>query len=125
MKCPYKRKFESGSPVPKHYMSQLQLNMFICNCREAHYFEWFPPQEPFWAEKYNLVRVPRSLEYWERHILTPCSEFMLSWAIAMTNPNWRPQVARPRKRRKKEPVPEIPGLGFLETSYEKKVYLSI
>jgi hypothetical protein len=39
IKCPYKRKIESGGEVPKQYYYQIQGQLEVCGLKECDYFE--------------------------------------------------------------------------------------
>ena len=67
-KVPYRRKI-IPSVVPEHYVSQVQLNMFICDLEYAEFVEWKP--EPFYM---NIVRVQKD-RHWLSQNLPVIQEF--------------------------------------------------
>lgn len=64
LKCPVSRLIVPGE-VPRHYLPQLQISMYILDLQEADYFEWTQGQT-------NLVRYRRpSLPFPPCATLTP------------------------------------------------------
>lgn len=57
VKCPYRRKIIMGE-IPKYYVPQVQLNMFICNINLADFIEYCPTTGIL-----NIVRLERD-EHW-------------------------------------------------------------
>lgn len=53
VKCPYKRKIVMGE-IPKYYVPQVQLNMFICDLDVADFIEYCPTNNIL-----NIVRLER------------------------------------------------------------------
>ena len=56
VKCPYRRKIKMGE-IPKYYVPQVQLNMFICDLEVADFIEYKPP------DVLNIVRINRDDEW--------------------------------------------------------------
>jgi putative phage-type endonuclease len=61
VKCPYKRKIKIGE-IPKYYLPQVQLNLFICNIQSADFIEYSPPNT------INIVRVKRDSSWLEPNL---------------------------------------------------------
>ena len=57
VKCPFKRKIVMGE-IPKYYVPQVQLNMFICDLELADFIEYCPINNIL-----NIVRIERD-EFW-------------------------------------------------------------
>jgi putative phage-type endonuclease len=68
VKCPMRRKIVMGE-VPHHYLSQVLLNLEICNLEMAHFIEFIPPTERD-GEDYtiNIVEVPRNREWFSKEL---------------------------------------------------------
>jgi putative phage-type endonuclease len=66
VKCPLKRKIIHGS-VPHHYLSQVLLNLEICNLELAHFIEYCPgnSDESF---EINIVEIHRDREWFLREL---------------------------------------------------------
>lgn len=57
--------------VPRHYLPQLQISMYVMGLQEADYFEWSQGQT-------NLVRVKRDQPYIDA-MLERLQEFHNTW----------------------------------------------
>jgi len=66
VKCPLKRKIVMGE-VPHHYLSQVLLNLEICNLEIAHFIEFIPGNSD---EDYtiNIVEIKRDREWFQREL---------------------------------------------------------
>jgi putative phage-type endonuclease len=66
VKCPLKRKIIHGE-VPHHYLSQVLLNLEICNLPLAHFIEYSPGDSD---ESYeiNIVEIHRDKEWFSREL---------------------------------------------------------
>jgi putative phage-type endonuclease len=64
VKCPVKRKIVHGS-VPHHYLSQVLLNLEICDLELAHFIEFVPGSSDSDFE-INVVEVKRDREWFAR-----------------------------------------------------------
>jgi len=62
VKCPFKRKIIDGY-IPEYYVSQVQLNMFICNLKLADYIEYCPK-----TQKINIVRINIDYKWLDENI---------------------------------------------------------
>ena len=68
VKCPYRRKIVMGE-IPKYYVPQVQLNMFICDLKLADFIEYCPTTGVL-----NVVRLERD-EYWLSENIPILEEF--------------------------------------------------
>ena len=66
VKCPLKRKIVHGE-VPHHYLSQVLLNLEICDLEMAHFIEFVPGNADDNYE-INIVEVPRDREWFAREL---------------------------------------------------------
>jgi len=68
VKCPMRRKIVMGE-VPHHYLSQVLLNLEICNLELAHFIEFIPPSTEN-GEDYtiNIVEVQRDREWFSKEL---------------------------------------------------------
>jgi hypothetical protein len=66
VKCPLKRKIVMGE-VPHHYLSQVLLNLEICDLELAHFIEYIPGNSD---DDYtiNIVEVHRDREWFAREL---------------------------------------------------------
>ena len=72
VKCPLKRKIVHGE-VPHHYLSQVLLNLEICDLEVAHFIEFVPGNSDD-SYEINIVEVLRDRE-WFRTNLDKIKEF--------------------------------------------------
>ena len=93
--------------VPHHYLSQVLLNLEICNLEVAHFIEFVPPTEPG-GEDYtiNIVEVNRDREWFSKE-LPKMKEFwdevLLYRRIGIhTHPKYIKQQERKEKARIKK-----------------------
>jgi len=63
VKCPIKRKIIHGE-VPHHYLSQVLLNLEICNLELAHFIEYVPGKSDNEFEM-NIVEVKRDRQWFK------------------------------------------------------------
>ncbi len=68
VKCPFKRKIIMGE-IPKYYVPQVQLNMFICDLELADFIEYCPTNDIL-----NIVRIERD-EFWLSENIPILEEF--------------------------------------------------
>ncbi len=68
VKCPYRRKIVMGE-IPKYYVPQVQLNMFICDLKLADFIEYCPKTNTL-----NVVRIERD-EFWLSENIPILEEF--------------------------------------------------
>ena len=61
VKCPYRRKIKFGE-IPKYYLPQVQLNLFICGLKVADFIEYLPPNTM------NIVRVYRDQKWLDKNV---------------------------------------------------------
>jgi putative phage-type endonuclease len=74
VKCPIRRKIIPGE-VPHHYLSQILLNLEICDLEMANYIEFYPaPDDKPDDYQINIVEVKRDREWFERS-LKPMKDF--------------------------------------------------
>jgi len=66
VKCPLKRKIIPGE-VPHHYLSQVLLNLEICNLELAHFIEFVPGNSDDDYE-INIVEVKRDREWFSKEL---------------------------------------------------------
>jgi putative phage-type endonuclease len=66
VKCPLRRKIVHGE-VPHHYLSQVLLNLEICNLELAHFIEFVPGKSDNDFE-INIVEVHRDREWFSANI---------------------------------------------------------
>jgi len=66
VKCPLKRKIIHGE-VPEHYLSQVLLNLEICDLELAHFIEFIPGNSDSNFE-INIVEVKRDREWFSREL---------------------------------------------------------
>jgi len=68
VKCPMRRKIVMGE-VPHHYLSQVLLNLEICDLEIAHFIEYIPSKSED-PEDYviNIVEVPRNREWFSKEL---------------------------------------------------------
>ncbi len=66
VKCPLKRKIVHGE-VPHHYLSQVLLNLEICNLEVAHFIEFCPGSSDDDYE-INIVEVKRDREWFSENL---------------------------------------------------------
>ena len=66
VKCPLRRKIVHGE-VPAHYLSQILLNMEICNLEIGHFIEYIPGDSTTPME-INIVEIKRDREWFERSL---------------------------------------------------------
>ena len=112
VKCPIKRKIVMGE-VPHHYLSQVLLNLEICNLELAHFIEFIPGNSD---NEYtlNVVEVHRNREWFSKQ-LPKIKEFWDSVLVyreigIQKHPKYRP----PREKR-----PEGRVLDFTEPKKTK------
>lgn len=68
-KCPYRRKIVPGT-IPEHYLSQVQMNMWILDIEKADFIEYVPPgHNPDGKVILNIVRVHRDNDYFKKHLV--------------------------------------------------------
>ena len=67
VKCPLRRKIIHGE-VPHHYLSQVLLNLEICNLELAHFIEFVPGNSDSNYE-INIVEVHRDREWFRENIV--------------------------------------------------------
>jgi putative phage-type endonuclease len=106
VKCPLKRKIVMGE-VPHHYLSQVLLNLEICDLELAHFIEFIPGNAD---DDYiiNIVEVKRDRE-WFANELPKMKAFWDSVLESRekgidTNKEYRDYRVRCEKRKKKEPL---------------------
>ena len=68
VKCPLKRKIVMGE-VPHHYLSQVLLNLEICDLEIAHFIEFVPGNSDS-EFQINVVEVKRDREWFARELST-------------------------------------------------------
>jgi putative phage-type endonuclease len=66
VKCPLKRKIVMGE-VPHHYLSQVLLNLEICDLELAHFIEFVPGNSDD-SFQINVVEVKRDREWFSREM---------------------------------------------------------
>jgi putative phage-type endonuclease len=66
VKCPLKRKIVMGE-VPHHYLSQVLLNLEICDLEIAHFIEFVPGNSDD-SFQINVVEVKRDREWFSREL---------------------------------------------------------
>jgi len=66
VKCPLKRKIVMGE-VPHHYLSQVLLNLEICDLELAHFIEYVPGNSDN-DYQINIVEVKRDREWFAREL---------------------------------------------------------
>jgi len=115
VKCPIKRKIVMGE-VPHHYLSQVLLNLEICNLELAHFIEFIPGNSD---DDYviNIVEVKRD-RVWFANQLPKMKKFWDSVLEARdkgieTNKDYQNFKIRSDKRRKKSPPRENQTLDIL------------
>lgn len=70
VKCPMRRKIVMGE-VPHHYLSQVLLNLEICNLELAHFIEFIPGKDDGGnIDEYiiNIVEVKRDREWFSKEL---------------------------------------------------------
>lgn len=77
VKCPYRREIKPGY-VPKYYMGQLQLGMFIFDLKETHFVQYRPdplqfditvvPRDEGWLAEHmpRFEQFWKDVEYWKK-----------------------------------------------------------
>jgi hypothetical protein len=125
VKCPLRRKIVHGS-VPEHYLSQILLNLEICDLEMGHFIEFVPGNADNNYE-INIVEVPRDREWFANKV----SEMKEFWDSVVkyrqegieTHPKYasykkRSDSIKNTKRLKKEPdtdfVPNVRTVEFLD-----------
>jgi putative phage-type endonuclease len=125
VKCPLRRKIVHGS-VPEHYLSQILLNLEICDLEMGHFIEFVPGNADNDYE-INIVEVPRDREWFANKV----SEMKEFWDSVVkyrqegieTHPKYasykkRSDSIKNTKRLKKEPdtdfVPTSTTIQFLD-----------
>ena len=117
VKCPLKRKIVMGE-VPHHYLSQILLNLEICDLELGHFIEFIPgnSDDDFVI---NIVEVKRDREWFSRE-LPKMKQFWDSVLDARekgieTNNDYREHRIRSEKRQKKtiSPKKEIKNQCFI------------
>ncbi len=88
LKCPVSRLIVPGE-VPRHYLPQLQISMYILDLQEADYFEWTQGQT-------NLVRVKRDQPYIDA-MLEKLQDFYDQWQT-MKQEGRKPKRRRAQKK---------------------------
>jgi len=116
VKCPIKRKIVMGE-VPHHYLSQVLLNLEICNLELAHFIEFVPGNSD---NEYilNVVEVHRDREWFSKE-LPKIKEFWDSVLVyreigIQKHPKYRP----PREKK-----PEGRVLDFTEPKKPKFLFV--
>ena len=117
VKCPLKRKIVHGS-VPHHYLSQVLLNLEICDLELAHFIEFIPGNSDSDFEM-NVVEVKRDREWFAKE-LPKMKEF---WDSVLKyrecGIHTHPSYKKPSKRAKKEhitiDIKDAPKPMFIET----------
>ena len=87
LKCPVSRVIVPGE-VPRHYLPQLQISMYLLNLQEADFFEWTQGQT-------NLVRVKRDQPYIDA-MLEKLQDFYDQWQ------NMKKEGRKPKRKRTKK-----------------------
>ena len=67
VKCPYKRPIKDGL-IPECYVSQVQLNLFICDLSIADFIEYSPMEN-----KINIVRIYKDYTWLNNNIPILCN----------------------------------------------------
>ena len=98
VKCPIKRKIVMGE-VPHHYLSQVLLNLEICDLELAHFIEFIPGNSDSNFEM-NVVEVHRDREWFTKE-LPKMKDFWDSIVKyreegIKTHPKYKERVKRPR-----------------------------
>jgi putative phage-type endonuclease len=104
VKCPLKRKIIPGE-VPHHYLSQVLLNLEICDLEMAHFIEFVPGNSDDDYE-INIVEVKRDREWFSKE-LPKMKEFWDSVLFYRENGIEKHPKYRKRKEIKKGKIIEI------------------
>jgi putative phage-type endonuclease len=101
VKCPLKRKIVMGE-VPHHYLSQVLLNLEICDLELAHFIEFVPGNSDN-SFQINVVEVKRDREWFAKELpkMRQFWESVLKYRAdgIQTHPKFKV----PKKRAKPEP----------------------
>ena len=66
VKCPFKRKIVPGE-IPHHYLSQVLLNLEICDLETAHFIEYVPGKSDT-DFQLNIVEIKRDREWFKNKL---------------------------------------------------------
>jgi putative phage-type endonuclease len=102
VKCPLRRKIVHGE-VPHHYISQVLLNLEICDLELAHFIEFVPGNSDDDFE-INIVEVHRDREWFKNNFI----KMKQFWDSVVDNrTNGIKESLIPKKRKKAEPGVEL------------------
>ena len=112
VKCPLKRKIIKGE-VPHHYLSQVLLNLEICDLELAHFIEFVPGNSDTSFE-INVVEVHRDREWFAREMpkMKDFWDSIVKYRVEgiSTHPKYRV----PRKRVLKEKTVQTNTMNFID-----------